>query len=176
MRRLPHTPCGESHDHRHGWSDAHTRPVRGVLSDDLHSSGARVCSESAFGALLLSRGSHQCRRHRPACAAFRRSPHEILLFSMFAHLRQLRRTGARYRAERFACGATACFTCAAHRRRGQAGEAEIGRATVRTQANKSVETNRRPASPFNGWRQFESASCAPPSLSAAVAHLWRYAI
>jgi hypothetical protein len=40
-------------------------------------------------------------------------------------------------------------------------------------ANKSVETNRRPASPFAAGRQFESASCAPPSLSAAVAHLWR---
>ena len=36
--------------------------------------------------------------------------------------------------------------------------------------NKSVETNRRPASPFNIGRKFESASCAPPSLSAAVAH------
>jgi hypothetical protein len=42
------------------------------------------------------------------------------------------------------------------------------------QPNKSVETNRRPASPFTTGRQFESASCAPPSLSAAVAHLWRW--
>jgi hypothetical protein len=33
--------------------------------------------------------------------------------------------------------------------------------------------NRRPASPLNAGRQFESASCAPPSLPAAVAHLWR---
>lgn len=41
-------------------------------------------------------------------------------------------------------------------------------------ANKSVETNRRHASPFNAGRQFESASCDPPSLSAAVAHLWRW--
>ncbi len=40
-------------------------------------------------------------------------------------------------------------------------------------ANKSVETNRRPASPLNAVRQFGSASCAPPLLSAAVAHLWR---
>jgi hypothetical protein len=39
--------------------------------------------------------------------------------------------------------------------------------------NKSVETNRRPASPFNAGRQFESASCAPPFLPAAVAHLSR---
>lgn len=42
-------------------------------------------------------------------------------------------------------------------------------------ANKSVETNRRPASPFHAEREFGSASCAPPSLSAAVAHLWRSA-
>jgi len=40
-------------------------------------------------------------------------------------------------------------------------------------ANKSVETNRRPASPFNTGRQFECALCARPLLSAAVAHLWR---
>lgn len=39
--------------------------------------------------------------------------------------------------------------------------------------NKSVETNRRPASPFNAGCIFERTSCAPPSLSAAVAHLWR---
>ena len=44
----------------------------------------------------------------------------------------------------------------------------------KTQANKSVETNRRPASPVNAGRQFEDASCAPPPLSAAVAHLWRW--
>ena len=37
--------------------------------------------------------------------------------------------------------------------------------------NKTVETNRRPASPFYAQRQFESARCDPPSLSAAVAHL-----
>jgi len=42
-------------------------------------------------------------------------------------------------------------------------------------ANKSVETNRRPASPFDAGRQVESASCAPPSLPAAVAHLYRSA-
>jgi len=38
-------------------------------------------------------------------------------------------------------------------------------------ANQSVETNRRPASPFDAGQQFGSASCAPPFLSAAVAHL-----
>jgi hypothetical protein len=42
-------------------------------------------------------------------------------------------------------------------------------------ANKSVETNRRPASPLKAGRQFESASCAPPFPSAAVAHLQRSA-
>jgi hypothetical protein len=42
------------------------------------------------------------------------------------------------------------------------------------ESNKSVETNRRPASPFNAKRQFGRASCDPPSLSAAVAHLWRW--
>jgi uncharacterized protein len=36
---------------------------------------------------------------------------------------------------------------------------------------KSAETNRRPASPFHAGRQLGSASCAPPSLSAAIAHL-----
>jgi hypothetical protein len=41
--------------------------------------------------------------------------------------------------------------------------------------NKSVETNRRPASPFSAGREFGSASCAPPFLPAAVAHLWRWA-
>jgi hypothetical protein len=40
-------------------------------------------------------------------------------------------------------------------------------------ANQSVETNRRPASPVDAGRQFESAPCAPPFLSAAVAHLFR---
>lgn len=39
--------------------------------------------------------------------------------------------------------------------------------------NKSVETNRRPASPLRPGQQFGSASRAPPSLSAAVAHLCR---
>jgi hypothetical protein len=38
---------------------------------------------------------------------------------------------------------------------------------------KSVETNRRPASPFNAARRFESAIWPPSFLSAAVAHLWR---
>jgi hypothetical protein len=41
-------------------------------------------------------------------------------------------------------------------------------------ANKSVETNRRPAPPFEAGRQFGSALCAPALLSAAVAHLWRW--
>jgi len=39
--------------------------------------------------------------------------------------------------------------------------------------NKIGRANRRPASPFDAGRQFGSTSCAPPSLSAAVAHLWR---
>jgi hypothetical protein len=38
--------------------------------------------------------------------------------------------------------------------------------------NKSVETNRRAAFPFRAGRQFDSASCAPAFLSAAVAHLF----
>ncbi|MHB1309641.1 MAG: hypothetical protein ACYC23_21430 [Limisphaerales bacterium] len=41
-------------------------------------------------------------------------------------------------------------------------------------SNKSVETNRRPASPVNAGRQFERASYAPPCLSASVAHLCRW--
>jgi hypothetical protein len=40
--------------------------------------------------------------------------------------------------------------------------------------NKIGRANRRPASPFNAGRQFGSPSCAPPFLSAAVAHLWRW--
>ena len=39
--------------------------------------------------------------------------------------------------------------------------------------NKSVEPNRRPASPRDAGWQYESASCAPPTGSAAVAHLCR---
>ena len=39
--------------------------------------------------------------------------------------------------------------------------------------NKIGRANRRPTSPLNAGRQFESASCAPPSLSAPVAHLGR---
>src|ERR1017187_9198668 len=42
-----------------------------------------------------------------------------------------------------------------------------------TTANKTVETNRRPALPLNAGPQFECAACAPPFLSAAVAHLCR---
>ena len=37
--------------------------------------------------------------------------------------------------------------------------------------DKSVEPDRRPASPFHRGRHFVIASCAPPSVSAAVAHL-----
>ncbi len=41
--------------------------------------------------------------------------------------------------------------------------------------NKPVETNRRPAAPFDVWRRFRGASCTPTSMSAAVAHLCRSA-
>ena len=37
--------------------------------------------------------------------------------------------------------------------------------------NNSVETNRHPASSFNAERGFDGAASAPPSISAAVAHL-----
>jgi len=40
-------------------------------------------------------------------------------------------------------------------------------------ANQVSGANRRPASPFDAGRQFGRASCAPPSLSAAVAHFCR---
>lgn len=42
-------------------------------------------------------------------------------------------------------------------------------------ANKTGRANRRPASPFEAGREFGRASCAPPFLSAAVAHLGRWA-
>jgi hypothetical protein len=42
---------------------------------------------------------------------------------------------------------------------------------MRKESNKSVETNRRPASPLNAGRQFGSAWYTPPFLPAAVAHL-----
>jgi hypothetical protein len=42
--------------------------------------------------------------------------------------------------------------------------------------NKSVETNRRHASPLIVGRQFAPVLHVPPSLSAAVAHLWRFGI
>ena len=42
-----------------------------------------------------------------------------------------------------------------------------------TPPNKSVEPNRRPATPFTAVREFELTSCARPFLSAAVAHLRR---
>jgi len=38
--------------------------------------------------------------------------------------------------------------------------------------NNSVETNRRPAFPLVAEGEFGSTSYVPPSLSAAVAHLW----
>jgi hypothetical protein len=41
--------------------------------------------------------------------------------------------------------------------------------------NKRVETNRRPALPFDAERDSEIASCAPPFLPAAVAHPFRWA-
>jgi len=46
---------------------------------------------------------------------------------------------------------------------------------MKAAANKSVETNRRPAFPINAGREFGRALCAPASPSAAVAHLcgWR---
>ena len=40
-------------------------------------------------------------------------------------------------------------------------------------SNKRVEPNRRPALPLDAGWEFERVICAPPSLSAAVAHLVR---
>ncbi len=37
--------------------------------------------------------------------------------------------------------------------------------------NNSVEANRRPASPLEAAAKPESVTCAPPSLTAAVARL-----
>jgi hypothetical protein len=45
------------------------------------------------------------------------------------------------------------------------------RVTTKTRSNKIGRANRRPGFPLNAGRQFGSASCAPPLLSAAVAHL-----
>jgi hypothetical protein len=39
--------------------------------------------------------------------------------------------------------------------------------------NKIGRANRRCASPLNSGPQFVSASCGPPLLATAVAHLWR---
>lgn len=39
--------------------------------------------------------------------------------------------------------------------------------------NKVTGANSRPGSSLDAGRQFGSASCAPPSLSAAVAQFWR---
>jgi hypothetical protein len=41
--------------------------------------------------------------------------------------------------------------------------------------NKRVETNRRPALPFDAGSQFDTAACAPRLPSAAVAHPFRWA-
>jgi hypothetical protein len=46
---------------------------------------------------------------------------------------------------------------------------------MKKEPNKIGRVNCRPASPFDAGREFESASCASPSPSAAVAHLWRSA-
>jgi len=45
-----------------------------------------------------------------------------------------------------------------------------------TWANKVTGANSRPTPPLEAGRQFGCASCAPPSLSAAVAQFWRYAM
>jgi hypothetical protein len=42
--------------------------------------------------------------------------------------------------------------------------------------NKVTGANSRPASPFDAGRQFGCTSYAPPSLSAAVAQFWRWAV
>jgi hypothetical protein len=46
---------------------------------------------------------------------------------------------------------------------------------TKSSANQITGANSRPASPFEAGRQFGSASCAPPFLSAAVAQFWRSA-
>jgi len=53
-------------------------------------------------------------------------------------------------------------------------EIENNRHKLEKQHKKSVETNRRPASPLDAGRQFGSAPCAPPFVPAAVARLWRW--
>jgi len=45
---------------------------------------------------------------------------------------------------------------------------------VNSTHNKTVETNRRPAFPFDAGRKFRRAAHAQPLLSAAVAHLFRW--
>ncbi len=42
-----------------------------------------------------------------------------------------------------------------------------------TTPNKPAGTNHRAALPFEAAGQLEIASCVPPFLSAAIAHLWR---
>jgi hypothetical protein len=44
---------------------------------------------------------------------------------------------------------------------------------MKTWSNQPVETNRRPASPFNAGREFGHTLHEPPFLSAAVAHRFR---
>ena len=43
-----------------------------------------------------------------------------------------------------------------------------------TTPNKRVETNRRPATPFDAERESEGTLCAPPFQPAAVAHSDRW--
>jgi hypothetical protein len=47
----------------------------------------------------------------------------------------------------------------------------MSRQHLKSQPNKVGRANPRPTSPLNAGRQFDSAPCGPPSLSAAVAHL-----
>jgi hypothetical protein len=54
-------------------------------------------------------------------------------------------------------------------------EAAITSLRAAASFNKIGRANRRPASPFEAGRQFGRASCAPPFLPAAVAHLCRSA-
>ena len=49
----------------------------------------------------------------------------------------------------------------------------ICRLETLSMANQITGANSRPASPIKAGRQFGSASCAPPSPSAAVAQFWR---
>ncbi|HRZ57204.1 MAG TPA: hypothetical protein P5525_17300, partial [Candidatus Paceibacterota bacterium] len=46
---------------------------------------------------------------------------------------------------------------------------------MKRKANQITGANSRPACPLNAGRKFESALCAPPSFSAAVAQFRRSA-